>query len=191
MFNISIKNSFTLSFDSCSTVKKTVDTRLEYQVDIGSAQNINSPIYLVKTHQTADRIGVPNKAKSVAVFDNLNVRKYHVDIDGVGYPRDSVNIDYATKDYLDQKRDLKLFQKEFVVEELLYPFVSYTDMKTKYPIQVTDLRFQVDHNNPIKIHLFEECRGATNNARLFLILIRHREIKLISDGNRVTEVIII
>ena len=43
MFIDSIKDSFTLSFDSWSTDKKTVDTQLEYQVDIGSAQNINSP----------------------------------------------------------------------------------------------------------------------------------------------------
>ena len=53
--------------------------------------------------------------------------------------------------------------------------------KLKYPLQVIDLRFQVDHINPKKIHLFEEYRGATNNASLFKNLIRHREIKMISD----------
>ena len=64
-------------------------------------------------------------------------------------------------------------------------------MKNKYPIQVIDLRFQVDHINPKKIQLFEENRGATNNARLFVISIRHREIKMISDGNKFSEVNII
>ena len=34
MFNDSIKNSFTLSFDSGSTDRKTVNTQLEYQDDI-------------------------------------------------------------------------------------------------------------------------------------------------------------
>ena len=43
-------------------------------------------------------------------------------------------------------------------------------MKTKYPFQVIDLRFQVDHIHPEKIHLFEEYRGVTNNARLFIIV---------------------
>ena len=52
-------------------------------------------------HQTAARIGVPNKAEYIAFFHNLNVRKYHVDIDGVRHPRDGVSIDYASKDYLD------------------------------------------------------------------------------------------
>ena len=36
------------------------------------------------------------------------------------------------------------------------PFTSYSDMKNKYPIQVIDLRFQVDHISPKKIQLFEE-----------------------------------
>ena len=55
MFNDSIKNSFTLSFDSWTSERKTVDTQLEYQVDIGSAQNINSPNNLIVVHKTAAR----------------------------------------------------------------------------------------------------------------------------------------
>ena len=92
MFNDSIKDSFTLSFDCWTGARKTVDTQLEYQVDMGSAQNINSPKYLKAVHQSAARIGVPNKAYNVAIFDHLDVRKYHVEIDGVRYPGDGVNI---------------------------------------------------------------------------------------------------
>ena len=66
------------------------------------AQKINSPKYLKEAHQTTVRIGVPNKLNTVAVFDNLVVRKNHVDIDGVRYPRDAVSIDCASNDYLDQ-----------------------------------------------------------------------------------------
>ena len=64
-------------------------------------------------------------------------------------------------------------------------------MKTKYPIQVIDLRFQVDLLDPEKNQIFEEYRGATNNARLFTIIIRHREIKMTSDGNKSSEVTVI
>ena len=93
MFNESIKNSFTLSSDSWSTDRKTVDTQLAYPVDIGSAENINSPKYLIVAHQAANGIGTPRKFDKVALFDNLNVRKSHVDIVGVRYPRDGVSID--------------------------------------------------------------------------------------------------
>ena len=125
----SIKNSFTLLLGPSSTDRKTVDTQLEYQVDIGSAQFINSPINMIVTHQTAAGIGVPNQEENVADFGNLDVKKYHVDIDGVRYPRDGVNIDYGLKDYVDQFRDLKLFYKQYVGEELLNQFVNYTDKK--------------------------------------------------------------
>ena len=64
-------------------------------------------------------------------------------------------------------------------------------MKNFYPIQVIDLRFSVDHITPKKIQLFEEYRNDPANARLFLILIRHREIKMISDGNKITEIQVI
>ena len=64
-------------------------------------------------------------------------------------------------------------------------------MKNKYPIQVIDLRFQVDHISPKKIQLFEEFNTdpANVNARLFVMLIRHRQIEMISDGNKILEVI--
>ena len=188
MFDDSIIINSTLSFDSWSNDRKIVYTQLKYQVVIGSAQNINGPKYLSVTHQTAARIRVPNKANDVAVFDILDVAIYHIDNDGIRYPRDGVSIDYGLKDYVDRYRDRNLFYKEYVGEELLNSSISYTDVKTEDPIQVTDLRFQVDHINPEKIQLFEEHRGATNIARLFMILIRHRENRMIAEGDNITEV---
>ena len=106
------------------------------------------------------------------------------------YPRDGVSNDYTSNDCIHQYRDLKLFHKEYFGEELS-PFKNYTDMKKKNPIQVIDLRFQPNQIRPTKIQLFEEYRGATNNARLFMILIRQRENKMISDGNKIVEVNVI
>ena len=60
-------------------------------------------------------------------------------------------------------------------------------MKDKYPIQVIDLGFQVDHITPKKIQLFEEYRANPGNAKLFIVLIRRREIEMISDGNKLIE----
>ena len=63
--------------------------------------------YPIATHQSAARIGVPNKANNIAVFDILDVRKIFVDIDADRYARDGgFNIDYASNDYLDQYSDL-------------------------------------------------------------------------------------
>ena len=65
-------------------------------------------------------------------------------------------------------------------------------MKKFYPIQVIDLRIQIDHVNPKKMQLFEEYRGEPDNAqtdvRLIIILIRRRELKKkVSDENKTIE----
>ena len=45
-FNERNKSNFTLSFDSWVSDKKQVSTGIEYQIDIGSASNVNVPLYL-------------------------------------------------------------------------------------------------------------------------------------------------
>ena len=71
------------------------------------------------------------------------------------------------------------------------PFISYTDMKTKYPIEVIDLRHQSDHITPKNIRLFMVYDADPENARFYILLIRRREIELISDGNKLIEVKVI
>ena len=74
---------------------------------------------------------------------------------------------------------------------MLNPLLSYPDMKTKYPIEIIDLRHQSDHITSEKIHLFHEYGTDPDNASFFIILIRRRKIELISDGNKLLEVKII
>ena len=70
---------------------------------------MNSPKYLIAADQANDRMGLPYKPNDFAVFDNPNVGKKFVDSDGVMYRRDAFSIDYASNDYLDQYRALKIF----------------------------------------------------------------------------------
>ena len=73
---------------------------MEFQVDIGSAQNINISKYLTISQETVARLGVPNKADNFSNPNNLNVRKHFVDIRGVRYSRDAVSIECASIDCL-------------------------------------------------------------------------------------------
>ena len=176
MFNEAIMNNYTITFDSWYTERKISNDGRELQIDVASAQGINSPKYLISAFQTNART-TPNKASNPAIFDHNNVTKYFVEIDGIRYPKDGVLNSFRENSYLYQYRDIKLFHKEYVGEELLQPYISYPDMKYLYPIQITDLRFQVDHKTPNKIQLFEEFSEDPANERLFLILIRHRKLK--------------
>ena len=71
------------------------------------------------------------------------------------------------------------------------PYISYSDKKYFYPIQITDLRYQIDHLSPKKIQLIMEFSEDPANERLFIILVRHRQIEMISDGNKIIEVKVI
>ena len=190
MFNEAIMNNYTITFDSWYTERKISNDGRELQIDVASAQGINSPKYLISAFQTNART-TPNKASNPAIFDHNNVTKYFVEIDGIRYPKDGVLNNFRENSYLDQYRDLKLFYKEYVGEELLQAHISYPDMKYLYTIQITDLRFQVDHITPNKIQSLEEFSEDPANERLFLILIRHRQIEMISDGNKIIEVKVI
>ena len=71
------------------------------------------------------------------------------------------------------------------------PFIFYPDMKTKCPIEIIDLRHQFDHITPKKTQLFQDYSAGPENAKFYLIIIRRKEIELISDGNKLIEVKVI
>ena len=190
MFNEATQNICKISFDEWYTERRAIsDTNT--QLDIGTFQHANSPKYLISAHQTRTRADTANKNNNIAIFDNLNLQKYYVEIDSVRYPRDSVLVNYEQNDYIEPYKDLKLSFKEYIGEELMSPFISYTDMKTKYPIQIVDLRHETDHITPKKIQLFQEYNVDPENAKFYLIVIRRREIELKSDGKKLIEVKVI
>ena len=127
----------------------------------------------------------------MAIFVNLDLRKFNVKTDGQRYARDGISINFTENDNIDQYRDSKLFFKEYIGKPRLNPPISYPDMKTKYSIGITELRHQLDHITSKRIQLFQDYGTDRDNARLFLILIKRREIELISDGIKLIEVKVI
>ena len=64
-------------------------------------------------------------------------------------------------------------------------------MKTYYAIQLKDLRFQIHHISPKKLRIFEEYDENPVNTNFYMILMKHREIKMISDRVKITSVEVI
>ena len=64
-------------------------------------------------------------------------------------------------------------------------------MKIKNPIEIINLRHQTEHITPKTIQLFHGYSADPENAKFYLILIRRREIELISDGSKLIEVKVI
>ena len=63
---------------------------------------MNSPKCMNCAHETSLRTTTPDKKNNIAIFDNLDLRKYYVEIDSVRYPRDGVLVNYEEIDYIQQ-----------------------------------------------------------------------------------------
>ena len=74
MFNEATQNSYKTSYDKHFTEGRAI-SELVFQHDIGSAQKMNSPKFLIRAHRTKDRIITPYKNNNIAMFDNLDFRK--------------------------------------------------------------------------------------------------------------------
>ena len=90
MFNETTQNIYKISYDEYFTDRRVISD-LSVQHDIGSAQQVNSPKYLFSAHQMKDRNLTPNKNNNIAILDNLDLRKYYVEIDGQQYPTDGIS----------------------------------------------------------------------------------------------------
>ena len=127
MLNEATQINYKISYDEGFTERRIISDTIT-QLDIGSSQKLQSPKYLIGAHQTKDRIDGAISTKNVAIFDNLDLRKYYIEIDSQRYPRDSSLMNYEQNDYIEQYKDLKLFFKEYIGEQLLSPFISYPDL---------------------------------------------------------------
>ena len=110
--------------------KKRLLSDLIVQIDIGSAQPVSSPKYLVCALQSRPKTDIYNKNNNIAIFDNLDLRKYHVGIDSIRVPRDPNHIDNDKKEYIAQWKDLIKNFKEYIGEPIFNPFVSNSDMNS-------------------------------------------------------------
>ena len=59
MFNEATQNIYKISYDEYYTERRVISDWL-FQHDIGSAQQVSSPKYLIRAHQTKTRIDTPN-----------------------------------------------------------------------------------------------------------------------------------
>ena len=81
------------------------------QTDMGSAPQLSSRKYLITARQAAARLNSPSKILNIAIFDNLEVRKSYLEINGQRNPRDGVLIHYEENNYIEAYKDLKIISK--------------------------------------------------------------------------------
>ena len=157
MFNEATQKNYAKPFDDWYTGRRLLSDFL-VQHDIASAQRVNCPKNLISAQQTCHRTTTPDEIINIAKFDNLDLRIYHVEIDGRRSPRDSVLINYEANGYIQEYRDSKIFSVESIGEPILNLLISNPDMKTKYPKEIINLRYQPDHKTPKNRSTFSRKR---------------------------------
>ena len=76
MLNEATQNSYMISFDEWYTERRIISDTIT-QLDIGSSQNVQSPIYLIGAHQTRIRADTANKIiilLYLIIFKNIMLR---------------------------------------------------------------------------------------------------------------------
>ena len=164
------KNSFNLSFEPLTTDRRVVSTSSDYQFHIGSSVKVNSLQNLKAAYQSAAISGLGNRAINVSVFERVDVRKRFGKINNVRYPEGAVNVNYATMESRSIER-LYLFYEEYAKEPLLKPSITYTNMKTFYPIQVIDQKFEVDNVIPKTINYLKNKEEMLKKLVLMLVFL--------------------
>ena len=110
LFYEATQNNWKISYDEYFTERR-VRSDMIVQIDIGSAQQVNSPRYLTSAHQTRTRADTPDKKNKIARFDKLYLQNFYMEIDGQLYPRDSLLINYEENDYIEQYKDFIFFSE--------------------------------------------------------------------------------
>ena len=115
----SIKNNFTLTFDSWTTHRKTVNPGAEFQFAKNKSSKISSLNSLIVVRQIAARVGPGNTANYIAIFGKIDVEQHFVEIVRVKNPKDPKDLEYNRKIYLNQYTDLEIFPIFYVGELFL------------------------------------------------------------------------
>ena len=116
MFNEATQINYKIYYDERFTERRKISDTIT-QLDIGISQNVQSSKYLIGAHQPKDSIDGAISTENVAIFDDLDLRNYYIEIDGQLYPPDSSFMNYEQNDYIAQYKDLKLVFMEYIGDE--------------------------------------------------------------------------
>ena len=100
MFNEATQNIYRIYYDEYYTERRVISDMI-VQHDKRMAQQVNSPKSLVLTKQKIEQVLLIKKI-NIAIFDNVDLRNYHVEIENLRYPRASLFMNFDKNDYIEQ-----------------------------------------------------------------------------------------
>jgi hypothetical protein len=163
----------------------------EFSHTITRSSGLKKPRQIFVAFQTDKRA---DQTKNPAVFDNINLTKAILTLNGTRYPAFDHNIDYNKNQYATLYEWFDNFESDF---NSLSPFVvgsqvNYTNFKKLYPI----IHFDVTHQNDeiksgviVDIQLeFTTSEDTPANTRGFIVILYDKIVKLKPLSEKVCEV---
>jgi len=127
-----------------------------------------------------------NQTKNAAIFDHMNVRDAHIQLNSERYPEMSLDCDFDNNRYIKPYKMLTdYFQHTLGKESLGFGIIEF---KTLYPILVFDVSRQSERlkNTPVDIRIKVSFDKPIKNSHVeaFAVILSDRFMKLKSDGSK-------
>lgn len=170
----------------CDTISVPQTRSFDWRLAVKSSPE--KPRYIIIAFQTENK---SNQVKNPAIFDNLNLRNIHVNLNSRRYPEVDYNISFPKQQFARVYSESAGFRSKFYgMDELLSnPNISPSEFKNVYPIFLIDVSKQSERlkhsitDITIKAEFGENVPPRTN---AYAIVISDKILSFQSDGQKMS-----
>ena len=170
---------------------KEVKNQNLWNFEVGSHENMNVPISIIKGFQQRDRQDSQNLNKDT--FCRLPVVSAQCIIGAGKYPDAGILLNYDDDNYSQGYHQIKEAFKALTKDEILQPYISDDNFRTSndaandvgYNLYVFDIRYQKRFANsqPIKVE-FKFDGVVPNDINGYALVLTNKLVSVSSDGQR-------
>ena len=174
-----------------SVFMKEVNNQNLWNLELGSQENMNVPIWIIIGFQQQNRQDSRNLNNDT--FCRLPVLSAQCIIGTEKYPDAGILLNYDDDDYAQGYHQIKQAFKALTKHDILQPYISEEDFRSSndaandvgYNLYVFDIRYQKDYttSQPIKVE-FKFNGVVPNDINGYALVLTNKLVSISSDGQR-------
>ena len=174
-----------------SVFMKQVKNQNLWNFEMGSAENINVPIWIIIGFQQQDR--QDSQDLNNDTFCRLPVVSAQCVIGTEKYPDAGILLNYEDDDYSQGYHQIKEAFRALAKDDILQPYITEEDFRTSnvraadvgFNLYVFDIRYQKNYtaSQPIKVE-FKFDGVVPNNVNGYALVLTNKLVSISSDGQR-------
>ena len=179
-----------LQYVERSVFMKEVNTQNLWNVELGTQEGINVPIWIIIGFQQHDRQNSQNENNDT--FYRPSVTSAQCIIGTEKYPDSSILLNYNDDDYNQGYGQIKEAFRALTKDDILQPYISDMDFRSSnnnndigYNLYVFDIRYQkkFENSQPIKVE-FKFDGVVPAGIYGYALVLTNKKISISSDGQR-------